>query len=65
MGRGMFRSCHMGKACQEVNPSRLHEQGLIQAVFDVGIPILGTLIWECPNLILNKNETTIKRNSTF
>ena len=24
-------------------------QGLMQAVFDIGIPILGTLIWACPN----------------
>ena len=40
-------------------------QGLIQAVFDIGIPILGTLIWLCPNLILSKIETTVKRNSSF
>ena len=29
-------------------------QGLIQAVFDKGIPILGILIRACPNLILSK-----------
>ena len=40
-------------------------QGLIQAVFDIGIPILGTRIWVCPNLILSKPETVIKRNSNF
>ena len=40
-------------------------QGLIQAAFDFGIPILGTLIWACPNLILSKAETTIKCNSSF
>ena len=32
------------------------EQGLIQAAFDSGIPILGTLIWACPNLILSKTK---------
>ena len=32
------------------------EQGLMQAVFDSGIPILGTLIWACPNLILSKTK---------
>ena len=41
------------------------EQGLMQAVFDSGIPILGTLIWACPNLILSKTETAIKQNSSF
>ena len=32
-------------------------QGLIQAVFDIGTPILGTLIWVSPNLILIKNKS--------
>ena len=45
--------------------SLIYRQGLIQAVFDIGIPILGTLIWVCPNLILSKTETTIKHNSSF
>ena len=40
-------------------------QGLIQAVFDIGTPILGTLMWACPNLTLNKTETTIMHNSSF
>ena len=40
-------------------------QGLIQAVFQIGIPIFGTLIWVCPNLILSKTETTIKSNFSF
>ena len=40
-------------------------QGLIQAVFDIGIPILGTLIWACLNLILRKIETNIKCISSF
>ena len=35
-------------------------QALILAVFDIVIPILGTL-----NLILSKTETTIKHNSSF
>ena len=39
--------------------------GLIQAVFDIDIPILGILIWACLNLILRKIETTIKRVSSF
>ena len=38
---------------------------LIQAVFDIGLPILGTLIWACPNLIFSKTETTVKHNSIF
>ena len=37
----------------------------MQAVFDIGILILGTLIWACPNLFLSKTETTIKHNSSF
>ena len=35
------------------------------AVFHIGIPILGTLIWACPNLILSKIETTVKQNVSF
>ena len=34
--------------CHRAWPS----QGLIQAVFKIDIPILGTLIWTCANLIL-------------
>ena len=33
----------------------IRSQGLIQTVFDIGIPILGTLIWACPNLIFKQN----------
>ena len=40
-------------------------QGLIQAVFNIGISILGTLIWACLNLILRKTETTIKGIFSF
>ena len=36
-----------------------------QAVFDIGIPILGTLIWSCPNLIFSKTEATVPHNSSF
>ena len=35
------------------------------SVFDIGVPILGLLIWALPNLIFNKTKTTIKRNSSF
>ena len=45
--------------------SHLNDQGLMQAVFDIGISILGTLIWACPYLILNKTESAIKPNSSF
>ena len=38
---------------------------LIQAIFDIGIQIFGTLIWACPNLIFSKTETTVKHNSSF
>ena len=41
------------------------KQGLMQAVFDIGIPILGTIIRACPNLFLSKTETTINRSSSF
>ena len=51
------------------NPKNLKEAGrqrLIQAVFNIGIPILvGTLIWLSPNLTLSKTETILKRNSSF
>ena len=40
-------------------------QGLIQRSFNIGIPILGTLIWACPIFILSKTETTIKSNPSF
>ena len=40
-------------------------RGLIQAVCDIRIPILGTLIWACPNLIFSKIETTVKHNASF
>ena len=40
-------------------------QGLIQAVFDIGVPILRTLIFVCPNSILNEIITTSKHNSSF
>ena len=48
-------------------------QMLIQTIFDIRIPILDTLIWVGPNLILSNRlsnilgntETTIKRNSSF
>ena len=39
--------------------------GLILAVFNIVIPIFGTLIWACPNLILTKIETTVKHSSSF
>ena len=40
-------------------------QGLIQAVFDIDIPILGTLIWVLSNPFLIKTGTIIKYNSSF
>ena len=40
-------------------------QGLIQAAFDINIPILDTEIWMCSNLILIKTETIIKYSSSF
>ena len=43
----------------------LSNQGLIQALSDIGIPILGKLIWACLNLILRKIGTTIKCISSF
>ena len=43
----------------------LYIQRLIKAVFDMGIPILGTLILMCLNLMLNYIKTTSKCNSSF
>ena len=43
----------------------IYSQGLIQAAFNIGILILGTLIWTCPNFTLSKTETTIKCNPGF
>ena len=45
--------------------NKRHAGGLIEAVFNIGIPILGTLTWACPNLIFSKTETTVKHNSSF
>ena len=49
---------------QVISVSQVLRQGLIQAVFDIGIPILGTLILASPNVIF-KIETAIKCNSSF
>ena len=38
---------------------------MIQTAFDISKPILGTLIWACPNLISSKTETITKPNSSF
>ena len=38
---------------------------LIHDVFNIGIPILGTIIGALPNIFLSKTETSIKRNSSF
>ena len=43
----------------------LPSQGLIQAVFNTGIPILGTLIWVCPNLILVKLKLQLNTIPVF
>ena len=40
-------------------------QGLIQTVFNITIPILGTYIWVWPNLILIKINVTSKHNLSF
>ena len=40
-------------------------RGWQQAVLHIGIPILGTLIWVRPNLILTTFETIIRCNSIF
>ena len=40
-------------------------QGLVQAIFNIGIPILGTLIWACSNLIKGKVKTIKKCNTHF
>ena len=48
-----------------VNDNSYSGPGLIQAVFDICILILGTVIWVCTNLILSKTKTTIKSNSSF
>ena len=31
-------------------------QGLIQAIFDISVPILAPLIWAYPDLVLIKNK---------
>ena len=40
-------------------------QELMQAVFNIGIPILGTLIWVSPNPKFSKTESTVKQISSF
>ena len=45
--------------------TKRHAGGLIKAVFNIEIPILGTLIWVFQNLIFSKTETTVKHNSSF
>ena len=47
------------------NPALKKCMGLIPAVSDIRIPILGTIIWACTNLIFSKTETTVKHNSSF
>ena len=50
---------------ENIQITHYRKQGLIKVVFNIGIPILGTLTWTCPNLTLSKSENTIKRNSVF
>ena len=38
--------------------SYIHRGWLIKGISNIGIPILGTLIWACPNLIIGKIITT-------
>ena len=54
-------SCHK-VAVKDTSTSQVasHHQGLMQAVFDIGILILGTLIWAYPNSIIGKVKTTKK-----
>ena len=53
---------HLFESCQIFwNPNQM----LIHAVFAICIPILGKLIWVCPNLILSKIETIVKHHSMF
>ena len=40
-------------------------KGLIRGIFDIGTPILDTLIWAGPNLILTKTKTPNKCNFSF
>ena len=47
-----------------ISVSQILRQGLVQAVFDIGISILGTLILASPNVIF-KIEATIKCSSSF
>ena len=42
------------------NPALKACRGLIKAVFNIRIAILGTIIWACPNLVFSKTETTVK-----
>ena len=46
-------------------PNKQTSRGLIQAVFDIGIPILDTLICAWPNLIFSKTKTAVKHNSSI
>ena len=40
-------------------------QGFDKGCSNIGIPILGALIWACPNLIFSQTEITVKHNSSF
>ena len=55
----------VAKYGQSLSIFRYHFHGLIQTVFRIGLPILGTLIWACPNSILNKTLTTSKYQLQF
>ena len=53
---------HLFESCQIFcNPNQM----LIHAAFAICIPILGKLIWACPNLILSKIETIVKHHFRF
>ena len=40
-------------------------QGLILAIFEIHVPVLGTLTWAQSNLIFSKIKATSKPNSIF
>ena len=49
-------SCYKFNDLIKIKKRASLNQGLIKAVFNIDIPILGTQIWACPNLILIKNK---------
>ena len=56
---------HLNESKTECMPINVRNQGVFQADLEVGVPILGTLIWASPNKRLPKRKRNTLQNKKF